>query len=111
MNLAPSALFEPATRFAAAAQNALEVARFGGLETDEEPADYEVVCERRNYRLRRYLASADAAKGSSRPPVVLVPQQGVPAASSAEGEAFALKPDGRSYGGLTSKAREKLLGG
>ena len=37
-----------------AAQNAFEVARFGGLATDEEPSPYEVTFEHRVFRLRRY---------------------------------------------------------
>ena len=45
-----------ASRLGAAAQNAFEVARFGGLETDEEPSPFEVVAERPVYRLRRYFA-------------------------------------------------------
>jgi putative long chain acyl-CoA synthase len=52
----------------AAAQNALEVARFGGLETGEESSPYEVVAERPVYRLRRYFP--EVATG---PAVVLVP--------------------------------------
>ncbi len=52
----------------AAAQNALEVARFGGLETGEESSPYEVVAERPVYRLRRYFP--EVATG---PPIVLVP--------------------------------------
>jgi putative long chain acyl-CoA synthase len=59
----------PAARLGAAAQNALEVARFGGLETDEEATPYEVVAEQRMYKLRRYFADAPA----SGPPVLLVP--------------------------------------
>jgi putative long chain acyl-CoA synthase len=50
------------------AQNAFEVARFGGLETDEEPAPFAVVAERPVFRLRRYFA--DDPHG---PPVALVP--------------------------------------
>ena len=46
----------PVSRLGAAAQNAIEVARFGGLETDEQPSPFEVVAERRIYRLRRYYA-------------------------------------------------------
>ena len=46
MPLLPSAVTRPAARLGAAAQNALEVARFGGLETGEEPSPYEVVAER-----------------------------------------------------------------
>ncbi|MEO7198195.1 MAG: alpha/beta fold hydrolase, partial [Solirubrobacterales bacterium] len=68
----------PAGRLGAAAQNALEVARFGGLETDEEPSPYEVVSTRPVYRLRRYFP-AGLAKGngrkadSGRPPLILIP--------------------------------------
>ncbi|MEA2218144.1 MAG: putative long chain acyl-CoA synthase [Solirubrobacteraceae bacterium] len=62
-------LLSPLARIGAAAQNALEIARFGGLETGEEPSPYEVVSEQRMYRLRRYHASSAAAG----PAVVLVP--------------------------------------
>ena len=55
-------------RLGAAAQNALEVARFGGLDTEVQPSPYEVISEQRVYRLRRYYG--DAATG---PPVLLVP--------------------------------------
>ncbi len=58
----------PAARLAAVAQNAFEVARFGGLETDEQPSPHEVVAERPVYRLRRYYP--DRPRGA---PVVLVP--------------------------------------
>ena len=60
----------PLTRVGKAAQNALEVARFGGLETGEEASPYEVVTERPIYRLRRYFPGEDA---EDRAPVVLVP--------------------------------------
>jgi putative long chain acyl-CoA synthase len=56
------------TRLGVAAQTALEVARFGGLTTEDEPSPNEVVSEQRVYRLRRYYA--EEADG---PPVVLVP--------------------------------------
>jgi putative long chain acyl-CoA synthase len=58
----------PFQRVGAAAQNALEVARFGGLETGEEPSPFDVVDHQRVYKLRRYFA--DDAHG---PPVILVP--------------------------------------
>lgn len=45
----------PAGRLADMAQNALEVARFGGLETEEEPSPYEVVASGPIHRLRRYF--------------------------------------------------------
>jgi putative long chain acyl-CoA synthase len=51
------------------AQNALEVARFGGLATDEQASPFEVVAEERVYRLRHY----HPGRTGSRPPVVLVP--------------------------------------
>jgi putative long chain acyl-CoA synthase len=57
------------TRLGVAAQNALEVARFGGLTTEDEPSPYEVVSAQRVYRLRRYYA--DRADG---PPIVRVPR-------------------------------------
>ncbi len=65
----PRALTRPAARLGAAAQNALEVARFGGLTTDEVPSPYDVVSEQRMYRLRRYYP--DTENGG--PPIVLVP--------------------------------------
>jgi putative long chain acyl-CoA synthase len=65
-------VIRPAARLGAAAQNALEVARFGGLETGEQPAPYEVAVEGRIYRLRRYFPPADGARDAG-PAVVLVP--------------------------------------
>src|SRR5918998_2522286 len=58
----------PFQRVGAAAQNALEIARFGGLDTGEEPSPYEVVDHQRVYRLRRYFPGEAAG-----PPLVLVP--------------------------------------
>ncbi|MGB2742997.1 MAG: hypothetical protein WBC28_00840, partial [Candidatus Microthrix parvicella] len=55
MDLSPAFLLEFANRIGAAAQNAMEVARFGGLETDEVPSPFEVTYEHRTYRLRRYF--------------------------------------------------------
>ena len=59
----------PAARLGAAAQNALEIARFGGLETGEQAAPYEIAAEQRNYALRHYFRDTVQAG----PPVVLVP--------------------------------------
>ena len=70
MDLLPKTITAPVARFGALAQNALEVARFGGLETDQEPSPYTVVSEQRIYRLRRYYPGDDA---SSAAPVLLVP--------------------------------------
>ncbi len=58
----------PVSRIGAAAQNALEVARFGGLANDEQPSPYEIASEQRVYKLRRYYPGA--ADG---PAVLLVP--------------------------------------
>jgi putative long chain acyl-CoA synthase len=71
MPLLPKAITAPATRLGAAAQNALEVARLGGLDTGEDSSPFDVVAETRMYRLRRYFAPP--RKGPKRPPVVLVP--------------------------------------
>ena len=70
MDLLPKTITRPVARLGAAAQNALEVARFGGLETDEEPSPYEVVIEQRVYRLRHYYPNGVDRPG---PPVLLVP--------------------------------------
>ena len=69
MELLPRTLTRPVSRLGAAAQNALEVARFGGLATDEVASPYEVASEQRVYRLRHYFADGAAAG----PPVLLVP--------------------------------------
>lgn len=66
----------PAGKIGAAAQNALEVARFGGLETDEQPSPFQVVSTRPVYRLRRYYppVSGNGRKAKSdRPPLLLIP--------------------------------------
>jgi putative long chain acyl-CoA synthase len=63
-------LTAPIGRVGAAAQNALEVARFGGLETGEESSPYEVVAERPTYRLRHYFPGEAE---EDRPRVLLVP--------------------------------------
>ncbi|MFV2211805.1 AMP-binding protein [Actinomadura sp. LOL_016] len=55
-------------RFGSTAQNALEVARFGGFDTDEDASPCEVVTEERVYRLRHYFP--DAGDG---PAILLVP--------------------------------------
>ncbi len=79
MALVDDLIAGPAARLGAAAQNALEVARFGGLETDEQPSPFEVVSTRPVYRLRRYFADAGNGSGTSagarsrRPPLILIP--------------------------------------
>ena len=71
--LLPRTLTAPAARLGAAAQNALEVARFGGLATDEQPSPFDVVSEQRVYRLRRYYPDGGTGQIAGGPPVVLVP--------------------------------------
>ena len=72
MPLLPPVITGPAARLGAAAQNALEVARFGGLETGEQPSPFEVVAEEPVYRLRRYFHRLSRAARRP-PPIVLVP--------------------------------------
>ena len=55
MEISPRLITEPVSRLSSAAENALEVLRFGGLETGEESSPYEVVAEEVTYRLRRYF--------------------------------------------------------
>ena len=83
MALVDDLITGPAGRLGAAAQNALEVARFGGLETDEQPSPFEVVSAKPVYRLRRYYAPAATGanggrgrgkrKPQERPPLLLIP--------------------------------------
>ncbi|MGZ4312885.1 MAG: AMP-binding protein [Solirubrobacteraceae bacterium] len=74
MELSPKTITGPIGRLGAAAQNALEVARFGGLATDEQPSPYEVVSERPVYKLRRYYRGSNGdAPAAAGPPVLLVP--------------------------------------
>ncbi len=67
--LLPGPLARPVGRLTAAAQNALEVARVGGLPTDEGSSPYEVAAEYPVYKLRHYFADAR----SQGPAIVLVP--------------------------------------
>ncbi len=69
MDLVPKSITRPVGRLGAAAQNALEVARFGGLTTDDEPSPYEVASEHRVYRLRHYYGEGNGAG----PAILLVP--------------------------------------
>src|SRR5437588_9048938 len=71
MPVLPDPLTRPVVRIGAAAQNALEVARFGGLNTGEEASPYELAGEHRVYKLRHYFPRSDGAAPGS--PVLLVP--------------------------------------
>jgi putative long chain acyl-CoA synthase len=68
MELVPKTITRPVGRLGATAQNALEVARFGGLTTDEQPSPFEIAAEHRVYRLRHYYPGS-----LERPPILLVP--------------------------------------
>jgi putative long chain acyl-CoA synthase len=71
MDLGLNLLTGIGARAQAAARNALEVARFGGLDTGEEPSPMDVVWEHPTYRLRRYFPSRAASTPG--PPILLVP--------------------------------------
>ncbi|MEU5882010.1 AMP-binding protein [Spirillospora sp. NPDC047279] len=66
-----TALFRLGARLGSTAQNALEVARFGGLDldTDVDASPSEVVTEQRVYRLKHYYPGGS----EKRPPMLLVP--------------------------------------
>src|SRR5438477_12463647 len=85
MPLLPGAITRPVGRLGAAAQNALEVARFGGLDTGEEPSPYEVAAEHRVYKLRHYYAQDGRSVGPPMPPVA-------PMMPAAEGFAVSPRP-------------------
>lgn len=55
MRIDPDTVTGSLGRLAAYAQNGLEVLRFGGLDTGEEPSPYSVVEESPMYKLRRYF--------------------------------------------------------
>jgi putative long chain acyl-CoA synthase len=65
----PKTITAPVGRVGAAAQNALEVARFGGLATDDEPSPYAVIAEERVFKLRRYYPTTN----DDAPTVMLIP--------------------------------------
>ncbi len=71
MRFVPGGIARQAATLGTTAQNVLEVARFGGLETGEEPAEYELAARGRIFRLRHYFPGA--AHGKAGPPIVLVP--------------------------------------
>ena len=57
-----SAALKTATSFVL---NAVEVLRFGGLQTDEEQSPFEIVARRPMFRLRRYYPPAAGDAGQS----------------------------------------------
>ena len=68
MGMIPSQISRSASSLAATAQNAFEVARFGGLETGEVASPYDVVTEQRTFRLRHYYPTE-----ATGPPILLIP--------------------------------------
>lgn len=66
----PGAAVKYAGRAAQTARNVAEVVRFGGLETDDEEAPFDVLAEQPTYRLRRYFADDVPADAM---PILLVP--------------------------------------
>lgn len=71
MELSGDAVIGSLRRIIATAQNGLEVARFGGLESGAAPSPFQVVVRTPMYRLRRYFPESDTA--TSGIPIVLVP--------------------------------------
>ena len=71
MELSPKSIGAPIGRLGAAAQNALEVARFGGLAADEESSPYEIAGEHQVYRLRHYYPPAEEDDTAAAGPVIL----------------------------------------
>ncbi|HZE66598.1 MAG TPA: AMP-binding protein, partial [Sporichthyaceae bacterium] len=71
MELVPDLLARPARQLWSAAGNALEVARFGGLDTGEAPSPFDVVAHTPMFRLRRYFPPAPGA--ATGPALILVP--------------------------------------
>jgi putative long chain acyl-CoA synthase len=75
MDLSPRAILRPASRLGAAAQNAFEVARFGGLDGGTQRSPFVVAGEDRIHRLRHYGTEADLSSDgeSLSAPVLLIP--------------------------------------
>lgn len=65
-----SSLQKTLKRLNATLRNGLEVARFGGLKTDEEPSPYKVKHQTKVFRLRHYFPDRDLEK---QPVLLLVP--------------------------------------
>ncbi|MDQ2675788.1 MAG: alpha/beta fold hydrolase, partial [Actinomycetota bacterium] len=89
------AILSPVSRAGAAAQNALEVARFGGLETGEEASPFEVAAKRPVYRLRRYFPPEEGEERGS--PLILVPPMMLAA------EVYDVSPSATAVGTLHSQ--------
>ncbi|HEY2834271.1 MAG TPA: AMP-binding protein [Sporichthyaceae bacterium] len=71
MELVPDLLARPARQLWSAAGNALELARFGGLDTGEAPSPFDVVAHTSMFRLRRYFPPAPGT--ATGPALILVP--------------------------------------
>jgi len=75
MELSPRAILRPASRLGAAAQNAFEVARFGGLDGGTQRSSFVIAGEDRIHRLRHYGSESDlpSEEESLSAPVLLIP--------------------------------------
>src|SRR3954470_9691602 len=75
VRLVPSIVGRPFATLGAAAKNAVEVARLGGLETGEQPTPYTVAARDPMYRLRHYAADGggEDTPEDAGPPMLLVP--------------------------------------
>ncbi|MPZ00936.1 MAG: AMP-binding protein [Actinophytocola sp.] len=73
MRVEPDVVTGPLGRLVAYAQNGLEVLRFGGLDTGEQPSPFEVVERGPMFRLRRYYpGTAESAEADDRPVLLLI---------------------------------------
>src|SRR5688500_6327887 len=99
MDLTPNAVGRTlglaADRVSAAARNALEVARFGGLDTGEEPSPFDVAHEHPVYRLRHYFP--DTTSKRPRPAILLVPPMMLAA------DVFDVSPSSSAAAGLHAR--------
>lgn len=69
MDFSPRGLLGPVRQVGAAAANAVEVIRYGGLITGELPSEFTIAARRPMFRLRRYFPD----EPSGGPPLILIP--------------------------------------
>lgn len=76
MRVVPSFVGKPLASLGAAAKNAIEVARLGGLDTGEQPTPFRIAARDPMYRLRHYGTGREdngADSSGTPPPMLLVP--------------------------------------
>src|SRR4051794_29109878 len=76
VRLVPSIVGKPLATLGAAAKNAVEVARLGGLETGEQPTPYRVVARDPMYRLRHYHPAEQSTEEPTEQPTGEAPTDG-----------------------------------